>query len=48
MVELDRVSADQVATEAAQLGFSVEPYLYVAESEQYLEATVVVLRAPWD
>jgi SAM-dependent methyltransferase len=46
-VELDRVCADQVATEAVQLGFAVEPYLYVSETEQYLGATVVVLRAPW-
>jgi SAM-dependent methyltransferase len=46
VVELDRVSADQVATEARRLGFSVEPYRYVPESEQYLGSTVVVLRVP--
>ena len=29
VVELDRVSADEVATEAGQLGFTAEPHLYV-------------------
>ena len=46
VVELDRICADEVAAEAAQLGFSAEPHRYVAETEQYLGATVVVLRAP--
>jgi SAM-dependent methyltransferase len=46
VVHLDRVSADEVATEARALGFSPEPHLYVPETEQYLGSTVVVLRAP--
>jgi SAM-dependent methyltransferase len=46
VVELDRVSADEVATEAAQLGFTAEPHRYVAQTERYLGSTVVVLRAP--
>ena len=46
VVELDRVSADDVAAEAAQLGFTPEPHRSVAQTEQYLGSTVVVLRAP--
>jgi hypothetical protein len=46
VVELDRISADEVAMEAAQLGFTVEPHRYVAQTDQYLGATVVMLRAP--
>ena len=46
VVELDRISADEVAAEAAQLGFTVEPHRYVAQTDQYLGATVVILRAP--
>jgi SAM-dependent methyltransferase len=45
-VYLDRVSADDVATEAQQVGFIIEPRLEIPETEQYLGATVVVLRAP--
>ena len=45
-VRLDRVSADEVAAEAARLGFIVEPHRYVPETEEYLGSTVVVLRAP--
>lgn len=48
VVHLDRVSADEVATEARALGFHPEPHLYVPETEQYLGSTVVVLRAPPD
>jgi hypothetical protein len=46
MVHLDRVSADDVATEAHQVGFMVEPRLEIPETEEYLGSTVVVLRAP--
>jgi SAM-dependent methyltransferase len=46
IVRLDRVTADEVAREAAELGFLVEPARYVPETEEYLGSTVVVLRAP--
>jgi SAM-dependent methyltransferase len=46
VVRLDRVSADEVAAEARDLGFIVEPHLCVPETEQYLGSSVVVLRAP--
>ena len=46
VVHLDRVSADEVTTEARQLGFIPEPPLHVPESEQYLGSTVIVLRTP--
>jgi SAM-dependent methyltransferase len=47
VVHLDRVSAEQVAAEAAQLGFQIEPYRRVPETEQYLGSTIVVLRKPY-
>jgi SAM-dependent methyltransferase len=46
VVELDRVSADEVAAEARELGFLAQPHLSVPQTEQYLGSTVVVLRAP--
>jgi SAM-dependent methyltransferase len=46
-VRLDRVSADEVAAEAARLGFAAEPHRFVPETEEYLGSTVVVLRAPF-
>jgi SAM-dependent methyltransferase len=46
VVYLDRVSADDVATEAHQVGFIIEPRLEIPENEEYLGSTVVVLRAP--
>jgi len=46
VVRLDRVTADEVASEAAQLGFLIEPSLSIPETEEYLGSTVVVLRAP--
>jgi SAM-dependent methyltransferase len=46
VVRLDRVAADEVATEAAALGFLVEPYRLIPETDEYLGSTVVVLRAP--
>jgi SAM-dependent methyltransferase len=46
VVHLDRVSPDEVAAEARELGFIIEPRLYIPETEQHLGSTVVVLRAP--
>ncbi len=46
VVHLDRVSADDVAIEAEQVGFITEPHLLIPETEEYLGSTVVVLRAP--
>jgi SAM-dependent methyltransferase len=46
VIHLDRVSPDEVVSEARALGFIPEPHLYVPETEQYLGSTVVVLRAP--
>jgi SAM-dependent methyltransferase len=45
VVELDRVSADEIAIEARRLGFRAEPHLSITETERYLGSTVVVLRA---
>ena len=42
---LDRVTADEVAAEAARLGFVAQPHRRVPETEQYLGSTVVVLSA---
>jgi SAM-dependent methyltransferase len=46
VVQLDRVSAEEVAAEAAQLGFLAEPHIDVPESERYLGSTIVVFRKP--
>ncbi len=46
VVQLDRVTADEVAAEAAALGFLVQPHRLIPGTEQYLGSTVVVLRAP--
>jgi SAM-dependent methyltransferase len=46
VVRLDRVPADEVAAEALRLGFVRDHYLTVPETEEYLGATVVILRAP--
>jgi SAM-dependent methyltransferase len=46
VVRLDRVSADEVVHEAGPIGFLAEPHMSVPETEQYLGATVVALRAP--
>ena len=46
VIELDRVSADEVAVQARQLGLIDEPHRYVPQTEQFLGSTVVVLRAP--
>jgi SAM-dependent methyltransferase len=44
VIHLDRVSADEVAAEAAELGFVIEPPLFVPQTEEYLGSTVVALR----
>lgn len=46
VVQLDRASGYEVATEARDVGFIVEPNLFIPESERYLGSIVVVLRAP--
>jgi SAM-dependent methyltransferase len=46
VLRLDRVDADEVAVEAARLGFVPGPHLRIAETEEYLGSTVVALRAP--
>jgi hypothetical protein len=46
VVHLDRVSAEQVAAEAREVGFIPEPPLSIEETEQHLGSTVIVLRAP--
>ncbi len=46
VVRLDRVDADEVAHEARDLGFVIQPHLDVPETDTYLGATVAVLRAP--
>lgn len=46
VVRLDRVTAREVAGEAAGLGFLTEPDRFVPETEEYIGSTVVVLRAP--
>jgi hypothetical protein len=45
-VGLDRVSLEDVAVEASELGFVAEPSRYTPETERYLGSTVLVLRAP--
>jgi SAM-dependent methyltransferase len=46
VVQLDRVSAREVAAEARALGFVGEPDRLVPETDEYLGSTVVVVRAP--
>jgi SAM-dependent methyltransferase len=46
VLRIDRVSPDEVAAEAAGLGFSPQPHLRIPETEEYLGSTVVALRAP--
>jgi SAM-dependent methyltransferase len=46
VVRLDRVSPDEIVDEAVQIGFLIQPHMCVPETEEYLGATVVVLRAP--
>lgn len=47
VIHLDRVSADEVAAEAAALGFRVEPAWQIPETERYLGSAVAMLRAPY-
>ena len=47
VVRLDRVSADEVAAEARELGFLDEPHVLIPETDEYLGSTVVMLRAPF-
>jgi SAM-dependent methyltransferase len=46
VTELDRVSAGEIAAEAAALGYVVEPPREIPETERYLGSTVAMLRAP--
>ena len=46
VIHLDRVSAEEVAAEAAPLGFLAEPHRRIPESERYLGSTIVVFRKP--
>jgi SAM-dependent methyltransferase len=43
-VRLDRVSADEVAAEARELGYAPEPHREIPETERYLGSTVAMLR----
>ena len=47
VVRLDRVSADEVAAQARELGFLDEPHALIPETDEYLGSTVVMLRAPF-
>jgi SAM-dependent methyltransferase len=44
VIHLDRLSAEQLASEAAELGFAVEPPQHVPETERYLGSDVAMLR----
>ena len=46
VVRLDRVSAGEIAAEGRGVGFARAGQLLVRQTEEYLGATVVVLRAP--
>jgi hypothetical protein len=46
VVHLDRVTAAEVEAEARRLGFVIERRRFVPQTEEYLGATVVLLRAP--
>jgi SAM-dependent methyltransferase len=46
VVRLDRVTADEIAAEGAQLGFLTTPHRVIPETDEYLGSTVVLLRAP--
>jgi SAM-dependent methyltransferase len=46
VIHVDRLSACDVAAEAAALGFVVEPPRQIPETERYLGCTVAMLRAP--
>jgi SAM-dependent methyltransferase len=44
-VRLDRVTPEEVAAEARELGYAPEPHREIPETERYLGSTVVMLRA---
>jgi SAM-dependent methyltransferase len=46
VLHLDRVAPEELAAEAAELGFLAGAHRQVPESERYLGSTIVVLRAP--
>jgi SAM-dependent methyltransferase len=46
LVALDRVGVDEVAAEAAALGFREESRLLVPATDEYLGSTALLLRAP--
>jgi SAM-dependent methyltransferase len=46
VIHLDRVTPGQIVAEAVAVGFNAEPHRLVAETDRYLGATIVVLRAP--
>jgi SAM-dependent methyltransferase len=46
VVPLDRIGADEVAAEAAALGFREASRLLVPATDEYLASTVLLLRAP--
>jgi SAM-dependent methyltransferase len=46
VVRLDRVSADDVAAEAAGIGFGPGRHVGIPETDEYLGSTVVILHAP--
>lgn len=46
VLRLDRVSPDEIAQEAAGLGFLPQPHMLIPETEEFLGSTVVALRAP--
>jgi SAM-dependent methyltransferase len=46
VVRLDRISAEEVAAEASEIGFHSEPHRFIAQTDEYLGSTVVLLRAP--
>lgn len=48
VIDLDRVSVDEVAAEAAALGFRVEATRQIPETERYLGSAVAMLRVPCD
>ncbi len=46
LIDLDCLSTEQVAAEAAVLGFVAEPPQHVPETDRYLGSAVAMLRAP--
>jgi SAM-dependent methyltransferase len=46
VLQLDRVSPDEIAQEAAALGLLPQPHLQIPETDEFLGSTVVALRAP--